>query len=84
MSKHDKLLEQILRGQSDANISFNDLRLLLARIGFAERIRGSHHVFRKQGVAEKINLQQEGNKAKAYQVRQVRHVLLKYKFGGGS
>jgi hypothetical protein len=39
-------------------------------------------MFRKDGVLEKINLQHEGNKAKVYQVRQVRTVLLKYELGG--
>lgn len=82
MSKHDKLLLQILRGQSDANIPFDGLRLLLLDLGFEERIRSSHHIFRKEGVEEKINLQREGNKAKVYQVRQVRSVLVKYKLGG--
>jgi hypothetical protein len=82
MSKYDKLLFQILRGTSDANIPFDDLRVLLQKIGFEERIRSSHHMFRKEGVIEKINLQREGNKAKVYQVRQVRAVLLKYKLGG--
>jgi SET domain-containing protein len=38
--------------------------------------------FRKQGVEEKINLQCDGNKAKVYQVRQVRAVILKYRLGG--
>lgn len=69
-------------GTSDANISFNDLRRLLQRLGFEERIRGSHHMFRKAGVEEKINLQREGNKAKVYQVRQVRGILIKYELGG--
>ena len=82
MSKYDKLLFQILRGTSDANVPFNDLRHLLTSIGFEERIRGSHHMFRRAGIAEKINLQREGNKAKVYQVRQVRAVILKYKLGG--
>jgi len=82
MSKYDKLLLQILRGNSDANISFDDLCQLLHRLGFDERTRSSHHVFRKQGVEEKINLQRDGNKAKVYQVRQVRAVILKYKLGG--
>ncbi|MDQ5845030.1 MAG: type II toxin-antitoxin system HicA family toxin [Acidobacteriota bacterium] len=82
MSKYDKLLFQILRGTADANISFEDLRVLLQQLGFEERIRGSHHMFRKAGVVEKINLQREGNKAKVYQVRQVRAVVLKYKIGG--
>jgi hypothetical protein len=82
MSKYDKLLFQILRGTADANISFDDLRVLLRKIGFEERIRSSHHIFRKEGVLEKINLQREGNKAKIYQVRQVRAMLLKNKLGG--
>ena len=82
MSKYDKLLFQILRGTADANVPFNDLRHLLIGIGFEERIRGSHHMFRKAGIVEKINLQREGSKAKVYQVRQVRAVILKYKLGG--
>jgi len=53
-------------------------------IEFEERIRGSHHLFRKQGIEEKINLQRDGNKAKPYQVRQVRNVILKYHLGGES
>ena len=82
MSKYDRLLFQILRGTSDANIPFNDLRQLLTSLGFEERIRGSHHIFRKAGIVEKINLQREGSKVKVYQVRQVRAVILKYKLGG--
>jgi DNA-binding transcriptional regulator PaaX len=82
MGKYDKLLFQILRGTADANITFDDLCRLLQKIGFEERIRSSHHMFRKEGVLEKINLQREANKAKVYQVRQVRAVLLKYKLGG--
>ena len=81
MSKYDKLLEQILRGTSDANIDFDDLRQLLRNFGFEERIRGSHHLFRKAGIVEKINLQREGSKAKVYQVRQVRNIILQYKLG---
>ena len=82
MGKQEKILWQILRGASDANIGFADLRNLLTYLGFEERIKGSHHIFRKLGVEEKINLQKDGNKAKPYQVRQVRNVMLKYKFGG--
>jgi hypothetical protein len=83
MARYDKLLLQIVRGTSDANISFDDLCQLLRQLGFDERIRGSHHVFRKQGIEEKINLQRDDNKAKVYQVRQVRAVIVKYRLGGG-
>jgi len=81
VGKYDKLLLQILRGASDANISFDNLCRLLRHLGFEERTRGSHHVFRRQGVEEKINIQKDNGKAKAYQVRQVRMVILKYKLG---
>ena len=82
MSKHKKLLLKILSGTSDANIHFDDLCNLLRSFGFDVRIRGSHHIFRKEGVIEKINLQRAGNKAKPYQVKQVRNVIVKYKLGG--
>ncbi len=81
MGKQEKLLMQILKGQSDANINFQDLVGLMQRFGFDKRVSGSHHIFRKEGVLEKINLQKEGNKAKPYQVRQVRNIILKYKLG---
>jgi predicted RNA binding protein YcfA (HicA-like mRNA interferase family) len=80
--KTDKLLQRILRGQSDANVSFDELRTLLESLGFDERIRGSHHIFRRADVEERINLQRDGAKAKPYQVRQVRAVILKYRLGG--
>jgi len=82
MGKREKILWQILRGTSDANIKFADLRNLLIHLGFEERIKGSHHLYRKLGVYEKINIQKDGNKAKPYQIKQVRDIMLKYKFGG--
>ena len=81
MGKYDKLIFRILRGTSDANIAFSDLRNLLKYFGFEERTKGSHHIFRKAGIEDKINLQREGSKAKAYQVRQVRNIMLRYKLG---
>jgi virulence-associated protein VapD len=82
MGKHDKIMEKILRGVSDANIAFQDIRGMLLYMGFDERIRGSHYVYRKEGIEEKINIQRAGNKAKPYQVRQVREILLKYHLAG--
>ncbi|MDL1891769.1 type II toxin-antitoxin system HicA family toxin [Sphingobacteriales bacterium CHB3] len=79
MDKFLKLIEQILLAQSDANIAFDDLCGLLDRLGFEKRIRGSHHIFRKAGIEERINLQRDGAKAKRYQVKQVRNLLIKYK-----
>jgi HicA toxin of bacterial toxin-antitoxin, len=82
MSQSDRLLLRILRGSSDANIPFEGLCQLLRRLGFDERIRGSHHIFTKEGVEEILNLQPKGRQAKPYQVRQVRAVLLQYRLGG--
>ena len=54
---------------------------VLERLGFEQRTKGSHHIFRKAGVEEKINLQRDGNTAKPYQVNQVRAILSKHKLG---
>jgi len=83
MGAHEGLFVKILRGVSDANISFLGLRKLLRRMGFDERIRGGHHIFTKGGVEEILNLQSKGSKAKSYQVKQVRNVILKYKLNLG-
>ena len=78
MGRAQRTLERLLRGQSDANVEFADLTALLNALGFEERVRGSHHIFVRRDVQELVNLQQDGSKAKVYQVRQVRAVILKY------
>lgn len=83
MEKHEALLLRILRGGSDANVPFEDLRHLLRRLGFDERIRGDHYIFTKERVAEILNLQPRGRHAKPYQVRQVRALIVKYHLAGG-
>ncbi len=81
MTQLGKLLERILRGTADAKIPFGDLCQLLRRLGFDERIRGSHHIFTRDGVEEILHLQAKGPDAKSYQVKQVRSVILKYRLG---
>ncbi len=82
MSKVTKTLDKVLRGTADANIRFGDLCARLKQMGFAERIRGDHHIFTRDGVAEILNLQPRGGKAKAYQVKQVRGVITSYGLAG--
>jgi len=84
VAKYDDLLSRILRGTSDANVPFTQLRHLLRQLGFDERIRGNHHIFTKTGVEEILNLQPKGSKAKPYQVKQVRGVIVKYRLAGGN
>nr|VFK24363.1 MAG: hypothetical protein BECKMB1821G_GA0114241_100819 [Candidatus Kentron sp. MB]VFK34315.1 MAG: hypothetical protein BECKMB1821I_GA0114274_106718 [Candidatus Kentron sp. MB]VFK76652.1 MAG: hypothetical protein BECKMB1821H_GA0114242_106618 [Candidatus Kentron sp. MB] len=78
MGKHDKLYRYILLRHSDANVSFDGLCMLLKRLGFSERIRGDHHIFTMDGIDEILNLQPGNTKAKPYQVKQVREVILHY------
>lgn len=74
-----KILDKILSGNSDQNIAFREICNILKRLGFNERIKGSHHIFWKEGLQEIINLQAKGSKAKPYQVKQVRNIILNYK-----
>ena len=79
MGKYEKLISTIMRGTSDKNISFSELCQLLKKFGFGERIKGSHHIFTKEGVEEILNLQPKRSNAKPYQVKQVRSMIEYYK-----
>jgi len=79
MSKQGKLIKQILSGKADSKIKFNDLISLLSSLGFEVRVKGSHHIFRKEGVRELINIQKDGSNVKIYQVKQVRAILVEYR-----
>ena len=64
--RYEQLLVRISAARSDANIEFNDLRNLPLHLGFEERTRGSHHLFRKAGIPERVNIQRDGHLAKAH------------------
>ena len=81
VSRRERLVRTIVGGRSDANIRFDELRALMRYLGFHERVRGSHHLFDKEGIVEIVNLQRRGGHAKPYQVRQVRRLILKYRLG---
>lgn len=83
MASARKTLNRVLSGNADRALHFAELCALLRRLGFDERVRGSHHIFSRRGVAEILNLQPlPGGGAKPYQVRQVRNVLVRYELGG--
>lgn len=82
MSQFEKLLQAVMSGTKDKNITFSDLQVLLERLGFQCRIRGDHFIYTKDGVEEIINIQPAGNQAKPYQVKQVRGIILRYQMGG--
>jgi len=79
VGKYDKLFFTILSGRNDQSIRFTELSHLLIAMGFNERIKGDHHIFYRAGVEEILNLQPKGSQAKAYQVRQVRNIILTYR-----
>ena len=80
MGKFEKLILKLLSGSSDNNFSFEELRLILVNLGFAEKMgAGSHRIFYKENISEIVNIQPLGSKAKPYQVKQVRGIILKYK-----
>jgi len=81
MSRPKKLLARILSGRSDAAISFADLMNILERLGFRHRSKGSHHIFTRPDVRERITLQADGSQAKRYQVKQVRDILTHHGMG---
>ena len=78
MDRGDRLRRRILDGRSDANIRFEDLRRFMLRLGFVERTKGSHHIFRRQGVRELVNLQRDGSHAKPDQDDRCRRIVLMY------
>lgn len=71
-----------MSGTQDSNISFSDLQKALTLLGFTVRIKGDHFIYFRDGIDEIINIQPSGNKAKPYQVKQVRNIILKYRLGG--
>ena len=82
MSQYEKLLLAVLSGTKDRSLLFSDLQAVLERLGFQCRIRGDHFIYTRDDVEEIINIQPVGNKAKPYQVKQVRSIILKYQLGG--
>ncbi|HET7523214.1 MAG TPA: type II toxin-antitoxin system HicA family toxin [Acidimicrobiales bacterium] len=75
------LLRRLLDG-SVTNVSFADAERLLQALGFDKlRVKGSHHVYGRPGIAEQINLQDRGGQAKPYQMRQLVALVRRYDLG---
>lgn len=76
MGKYEKLFLKVLSGTSDSNLKFSEVLVLLRRLEFEERIKGSHHIFYKENLQEIINIQDDKGKAKAYQIKQIRQIII--------
>lgn len=79
MTSAPKIFDAVMDGRKDNNIPFTDLQKLLDVLGFSYRVKGSHYIYWREGIAEIINIQSDNGKAKAYQVKQVREIIRKYK-----
>ncbi len=76
---NQKTNEQVKSGKSDYNIDFKDFQTLLAQLGFVLiRQKGSHLIYFHYGIHEMMNIQKDGAKAKAYEVRQLRKLIMQY------
>ena len=76
MTRIAKLYEQLLSGRP---ISFAELERLLRAFGFElDRTTGSHRIFRRAGIGQRVNIQPQGKHAKPYQVRQFLDIIEKY------
>jgi hypothetical protein len=78
MGKQEKVFQKIVSTHQDNSLRFSDVVNLLIYFGFAERIKGDHHIFTKVDIEEIINIQPIGATAKAYQVGQIRGIINKY------
>jgi len=78
----DSILQSVMSGKHDNNIRFEDLRRLLLRLGFSERTKGGHFIYKAAGLPERVNIQPSGNMAKGYQIRQIRGIIKKYNLDG--
>ena len=72
------VLARLLAG-TVTNVTFSDAQKLLVALGFDElRIKGSHHVYGRPGLAEQLNLQDRGGQAKPYQLGQLVDLVRRY------
>ena len=78
MTSAPKIMAAVMDSRKDNNIPFSDLQKLLDTLGFLHRTKGSHSIYWREDIEEIINIQLDDNKAKAYQVKQLRNIILKY------
>ena len=75
-----KVYEAIISGKSDNNIKYTDFQNLIVDLGFEfMRQKGSHKIYYHYNINETMNIQPDGNKAKGYQVEQLRKYIKEYK-----
>jgi len=74
-----KVYESVMSGKSDNNIKYTDFQNLIVNLGFElKRQKGSHRMYYHSLIKEFMNIQADGNKAKDYQVKDLRDIIKKH------
>ena len=74
-----KVYDFVKNGKSDNNIRYEDFQNLIIDLGFEfKRYNGSHEIYFNKTINKRMNIQRDGTKAKAYQVRQLRNIIIQY------
>lgn len=77
MANH--IYNMVVSGKSDNNIRFADFRSLILDLGFTFKgQKGSHMSYYHNELNERMTIQNDGSKAKEYQVRQLRNIIKKH------
>ena len=73
-----KLVRRLSQG-AVSNVRFEDLADLAEGFGFKlSRVKGSHHIFTHPAIPGLLNLQEVGDQAKPYQIRQLLRLIERY------
>ncbi|MCI8365849.1 MAG: type II toxin-antitoxin system HicA family toxin [Eubacterium sp.] len=76
---NQKIYNDVISGKSDNSINFNDFRNLIVDLGFTVKgQKSSHKSYYHSGINERMTIQNAGSKAKGYQVRQLRNIIIKH------
>jgi hypothetical protein len=71
MSKLQKLIQKIL---DDRDVSYDDAENILLKLKFRLDVRGSHHIFRRDGYPRNIAIKRR-SQLLPYQIRELKEVL---------
>ena len=65
------------------NVRFEKLCKIVEAFGFRFKGgKGSHRIYVQEEIGEMLNFQNVSGRAKPYQVKQIRNIILKYRLGG--
>lgn len=74
-----KVYNDVVSGKCDNNIRFADFEKLILDLGFTFKgQKGSHMAFYHNGINERMTIQNDKSKAKGYQVRQLRQIIIEH------